>query len=108
MHTPAPLAIHEFHAGELSAAVEFLKRARSELRSLHRVLVWADKFQVFDINRDYFASEPGQAMIKRIPQRRLGSPDDLTGPLLLLASAAGAHMTGAVLTVDGGHSVNPL
>ena len=61
-----------------------------------------------DINRDYFASEPGQAMIKRIPQRRLGSPDDLTGPLLLLASAAGAHMTGATVTVDGGHSVNAL
>jgi NAD(P)-dependent dehydrogenase (short-subunit alcohol dehydrogenase family) len=47
-------------------------------------------------------------MVKRIPQRRLGSPDDLTGPLLLLASAAGAHMTGATVTVDGGHSVNAL
>ncbi|WP_439580165.1 SDR family NAD(P)-dependent oxidoreductase [Elioraea sp.] len=60
------------------------------------------------INRDYFASEAGQAMIRRIPQRRLGTPEDLTGPLLLLASEAGAHMTGAVVTVDGGHSVNPL
>ena len=47
-------------------------------------------------------------MIKRVPQRRLGTVDDLSGPLLLLASAAGAHMTGAVVTVDGGHSVNPL
>jgi NAD(P)-dependent dehydrogenase (short-subunit alcohol dehydrogenase family) len=61
-----------------------------------------------DINRDFFASEAGQAMVKRIPQRRLGTPDDLTGPLLLLASEAGAHMTGSVVTVDGGHSVNPL
>lgn len=60
------------------------------------------------LNRDVFASEPGQAMIRRIPQRRLGTPEDLAGPLLLLASAAGAHMTGAVVTVDGGHSVNPL
>ena len=47
------------------------------------------------INRDFFASEAGQAMIRRVPQRRLGQPDDLTGPLLLLASRAGAHMTGA-------------
>jgi NAD(P)-dependent dehydrogenase (short-subunit alcohol dehydrogenase family) len=47
-------------------------------------------------------------MIKRIPQRRLGTAEDLTGPLLLLASEAGAHMTGAVVTVDGGHSINPL
>ncbi|WP_019012654.1 SDR family NAD(P)-dependent oxidoreductase [Elioraea tepidiphila] len=60
------------------------------------------------INRDVFASEVGQAMIRRIPQRRLGTPEDLAGPLLLLASEAGAHMTGSVVTVDGGHSINPL
>jgi NAD(P)-dependent dehydrogenase (short-subunit alcohol dehydrogenase family) len=73
-----------------------------------RVNAIAPGYVATDINRDYFASEPGQAMVKRIPQRRLGSPDDLTGPLLLLASTAGAHMTGATVTVDGGHSVNAL
>jgi len=60
------------------------------------------------LNREFFASEAGQAMIRRVPQRRLGLVEDLTGPLLLLASPAGAHMTGAALVVDGGHSVNPL
>ncbi len=60
------------------------------------------------INAEFFASEAGKAVVKRVPQRRLGTPDDLTGPLLLLASAAGAHMTGATLVVDGGHSVSPL
>jgi NAD(P)-dependent dehydrogenase (short-subunit alcohol dehydrogenase family) len=60
------------------------------------------------INADFFASEAGQAVVKRVPQRRLGQPVDLTGPLLLLVSEAGAHMTGAALVVDGGHSVNAV
>lgn len=73
-----------------------------------RVNALAPGYVETDINRDFFASEAGQATIKRIPQRRLGTVEDLTGPLLLLASEAGAHMTGSVVTVDGGHSVNPL
>jgi NAD(P)-dependent dehydrogenase (short-subunit alcohol dehydrogenase family) len=73
-----------------------------------RVNALAPGYVATDINRDFFASEAGQALLKRIPQRRLGMVDDLTGPLLLLASRAGAHMTGSVVTVDGGHSVNSL
>ena len=73
-----------------------------------RVNAIAPGYIATDINRDYFASDSGQAMIKRIPQRRLGAAEDLTGPLLLLATDAGAHMTGAVVTVDGGHTINPL
>ncbi len=73
-----------------------------------RVNALAPGYFETDINSAYFATEQGKAMIQRIPQRRLGRLDDLTGPLLLLASEAGAHMTGSVVTVDGGHSVNPL
>lgn len=73
-----------------------------------RVNAIAPGYIASDINAEFFATEAGQAMVKRIPQRRLGNPDDLSGPLLLLASDAGRHMTGSVVTVDGGHSVNPL
>jgi NAD(P)-dependent dehydrogenase (short-subunit alcohol dehydrogenase family) len=61
-----------------------------------------------DLNRDFFATEAGQAMIKRIPQRRLGRPEDLDAPLLLLCSDAGSYITGASLAVDGGHLVSTL
>lgn len=61
-----------------------------------------------DLNRDFFATPPGQALINRIPQRRLGRMEDLDGPLLLLASAAGAFMTGTEIVVDGGHLVSSL
>jgi len=73
-----------------------------------RVNAIAPGYIASDINAEFFASESGRAMIKRIPQRRLGTAADLDGPLLLLASKAGAHMTGSVITVDGGHSINPL
>lgn len=61
-----------------------------------------------DINSDFFATEAGQRLIKRIPQRRLGHMSDLDAPLLLLCSDAGAFMTGAVIPVDGGHLVASL
>jgi NAD(P)-dependent dehydrogenase (short-subunit alcohol dehydrogenase family) len=61
-----------------------------------------------DINRDFFATPAGEAMVKRIPQRRLGRPEDLDGALLLLASDAGRYMTGSVIAVDGGHLLSSL
>lgn len=61
-----------------------------------------------DLNREFFASDVGQALVRRIPQRRLGQQAELEGPLLLMCSDAGSYMTGAVLAVDGGHLVSSL
>lgn len=60
------------------------------------------------LNRDFFQTDAGKALVKRIPQRRLGTTGDLAGPLLLLASDAGAYMTGSVIAADGGHLVSSL
>ena len=61
-----------------------------------------------DINRDFFATEAGGQLIRRIPQRRLGKPEELDGALLLLASAVGSYITGTTIDVDGGHLVSSL
>ena len=63
---------------------------------------------VTDLNRDFLGSEAGQKLRARIPSRRFGELDDLSGPMLLLASDAGQHMSGAVLVVDGGHLTSSL
>lgn len=47
-----PLATHEF--SDLTAALEFLKRTRWELRELRLVRVWPDRLRVYDVNRDCF------------------------------------------------------
>jgi NAD(P)-dependent dehydrogenase (short-subunit alcohol dehydrogenase family) len=58
-----------------------------------------------DFNRAFFQTEPGKALISRIPLKRLGRTQDLDGALLFLASPASAYVTGAVIAVDGGHGV---
>ncbi|MFC5463072.1 SDR family NAD(P)-dependent oxidoreductase [Massilia niabensis] len=61
-----------------------------------------------ELNHDFFQSDAGQALVKRVPFRRLGQLEDLDGPLLLLATDASSYMTGAVIAVDGGHLVSSL
>jgi NAD(P)-dependent dehydrogenase (short-subunit alcohol dehydrogenase family) len=61
----------------------------------------------------FFPSKMTQGLIAQVgadklasvaPLRRLGDDDDLKGAALLFASAAGKHITGQILAVDGGVS----
>ncbi len=92
------------------AGLEQLTRSLSLEWARHgiRVNAIAPGYIETDINREFFTTEPGQAMIKRIPQRRLGQAEDLDGALLLLASDASRYMTGSTIVVDGGHLQSSL
>jgi len=80
--------------------------ARELARHDVRVNAIAPGYVETNLNRDFFASETGKAVIKdAIPQRRLGQPEELDGALLLLASNASPFMTGSVVVIDGGHSL---
>ena len=99
----APYAISK--AGLIQATKALaLELARYDIR-VNAIL---PGYVVTDINREFLESEAGERLRTQIPTRRFGQLTDLEGPLLLLASAAGAHMTGAVLAVDGGHLVSSL
>jgi NAD(P)-dependent dehydrogenase (short-subunit alcohol dehydrogenase family) len=73
-----------------------------------RVNALAPGYIETDLNREFWDGPSGKALLKRIPQRRLGTPADLDGALLLLASDASLYMTGSVLAIDGGHLVSTL
>jgi hypothetical protein len=50
----APTATHDYRSDAPDAAIEFLKRTRSELRSLRFVRVWKDRLAIYDVNGDCF------------------------------------------------------
>jgi len=65
-------------------------------------------YVVTDLNSEFLESEAGKRLESRIPARRFCKMQDLDGPLLLLASAAGQAMTGTAIAVDWGHLVSSL
>lgn len=54
-----------------------------------------------DLTRD-LPEAARNALVAQIPLERLGSPDDVAGAVLFLASELAGYITGQVLVVDGG------
>ncbi len=101
--------------GAAKAGVENLTRwladhIARQVSSGIRVNAVAPGFFLGDQNRallteaDGSLTERGRAIVSRTPMGRLGSPEDLVGTVLWLASDASAFVTGTVVPVDGGFS----
>ena len=74
-----------------------------------RVNALAPGYFVTEINQEAFADgRAAEFARQRVPMGRVGELDEITGPLLLLASDAGSYMTGSIVTVDGGHVCSSL
>lgn len=97
------------YATSKAGLVQLTKVMAAELARFDiRVNAIAPGYVDTDLNAEFWATDQGKALVRRIPARRLGKPGELTGALLLLASDASSYMTGSVIAVDGGHLCSTL
>ncbi|RLQ22995.1 SDR family oxidoreductase [Seongchinamella sediminis] len=92
-----------------AAVVQMTKAMALELaRKQIRVNALCPGYFATEMNAGYLESERGQDYLKTTTAGRMGELDELSGPLLLLASEAGSFINGATIPVDGGHLVGSL
>lgn len=111
-------SIYGLHTGVLkanynvskTAVVQLTKSMAMELiRHNIRVNALCPGWFLTEINDRYFSSDAGQQYIQRFPTKRLGKMEELTVPLLMLASnSAGSYINGSCITVDGGLVESPI
>lgn len=88
------------------AAVEHLTRnmAMELVKYNIRVNCLAPGWMNTPMTQSILEGPNGKKWCQVIPMRRAADPEELAGPILLLASQASSYMTGSILRVDGGYS----
>lgn len=72
-------------------------------RSGVRVNALCPGWTATDLNRNLWEDDASsRSTIASVPMGRWGTPDEMSGPAVFLASPAASYMTGQVLFIDGG------
>ena len=103
---PAADGAYSYSASK--AAVHHLTRILAEELAAKRVTVNAFAPGPFQSRMTAFATAKDEQVEKvgaGVPLGRIGAPDDVAGATLYLCSRAGSYITGAILPIDGGLSV---
>jgi NAD(P)-dependent dehydrogenase (short-subunit alcohol dehydrogenase family) len=103
---PAADGAYSYSASK--AAVHHLTRILAEELAAKRITVNAFAPGPFQSRMTAFATardEQVERVGAGVPLGRMGAPDDVAGATLYLCSRAGSYITGAILPIDGGLSV---
>lgn len=103
-----PMADGAYSYTASKAAVHHLTRTLANEFADRRITVNAFAPGPFRSRMTAFATateSQAEKVGNRVPLGRVGSPDDIAGATLFLCSRAGSYVTGAILPIDGGQSV---
>jgi NAD(P)-dependent dehydrogenase (short-subunit alcohol dehydrogenase family) len=103
-----PMADGAYSYTASKAAVHHLTRTLANELAERRITVNAFAPGPFQSKMTAFATatdEQAETVGRRVPLGRIGAPDDIAGATLYLCSRAGSYVTGAILPIDGGQSV---
>jgi len=89
------------YAASKAGLIHLTKRMALELAP-QNVVVSAIAPGAFASNMNKIARDHSETLAKSIPARRIGTPEDMAGAAIFLASRAGDYVVGDTLVVDGG------
>jgi NAD(P)-dependent dehydrogenase (short-subunit alcohol dehydrogenase family) len=89
------------YAASKAGLIHLTKRMALELAP-QNIVMSAIAPGAFASNMNKVARDEGETISKAIPSRRIGTPEDMAGAAIFLASRAGDYVVGATLAVDGG------
>jgi NAD(P)-dependent dehydrogenase (short-subunit alcohol dehydrogenase family) len=99
-----PREVYSYQASK--GAIHWLTKSLAKKLGPENITVNAIAPGFFESEMTVITSEEMRAMvIGMVPRRRTGTPEDVAGAAIYLASRAGAYVTGSVIPVEGGLAI---
>ena len=99
-----PREVYSYQASK--GAIHWLTKSLAKKLAPERITVNAIAPGFFESDMTVIKDDAMRQMVESmVPRGRTGTPEDMAGATLFLASRAGAYVTGSVIAVEGGLSI---